>query len=1075
MKKTASLLTAFCLAVLATANPVGKQAALYTAQTYMLEKGKTVEVSPVPFHEGMKRKKAQSSDSSSSTGEGWGEAFYVFNAGSDGGYVIVSADDRTEPILGYVEQGTFDPDNIPENMRSWLQSYADQIKYIVDNDIQPGSPLLKKRNKVQGTRHSIPEILTTRWNQGHPYNLTCPHYYTDEDNEEHEYPATGCTATAMAQVMNFYKYPAQTKAEIPALTNKYTLENGTNESVTTLAIPANTIIDWEEMSDTYNCYDGHAHTAQEYAVANLMLYCGQAVGMSYGESSSANFSAEAFINYFGYDDSAFVGERYDYTIDDWFNMLYDEIEAGYPVLFSGFSSGGGHAFVLDGFDGDNLFHVNWGWGGSSNGWFLVGILNPDDNSGIGASSSSDGYSMSQRALFNLRLPDDVTAEPATALTIDNVEINGTKIKCNFINWTGFRNDFNGAIVKLNDDGTLSPVGSIATCNNQANNSYFSHEFEIKNKLPQGTYKLSPASKLKTANVWHPKYNMRNEYIEAVVKANKVPTLRFVTPTEDISIEAIEFPGTRIFETEQEVKVTFRNNKNDEYYREIYLFAGKTEEMVYTESRSLVTVRASETVQVSFFFTPEETGTYNLWFCTSSDGSGLVGTGTMEVITKDEAVTPNLYVSDFTVNNATNGIAYGERLVGKVNIRNRASEDFNGKVLFQIWSYKAGDEYVWSGPSKTVSLSIAAGQTVSAEFNFDNLSEGYTYYLPINYVGQEGELAGAGIWDHEWYMENGVLTWNNKGTISGWAYNSSLTTATNACGLYADCSNFTRLTPNSNPNTIYALASNMSVPSSLGKFNAVSGNHANSIKLVNDKAFYVPVNFKADEATFTYTFPATENGTGWHAFTLPFKPTEISEDGNPVTLDDENKHFWIYEFAAQGDNGEVIFAPATELRGSTPYIIAADASMAGRAVTFSATDVPFYKNGSDKMVVTSSSYKFFGTTLAPTVKDCYILNADGTAFEYITTSKTLTTLTSYFTTTLPDKQRLQSIVLPEVPRVPGDVNGDGEVDLSDAIMVTYYSLHVIPNNFKAAVADMNGDGEIDLSDAIIITYMSLGVK
>ena len=145
MKKTASLLIAFCLAVLATANPVGKQAALYTAQTYMLAKGKTVEVSPVSFQEGMKRKKAQSSDSPSPARD-WGEAFYVFNAGSDGGYIIVSADDRTEPILGYVEQGTFDPDNIPENMRSWLQSYADQIKYIVDNDIQPGSPLLKKRN-----------------------------------------------------------------------------------------------------------------------------------------------------------------------------------------------------------------------------------------------------------------------------------------------------------------------------------------------------------------------------------------------------------------------------------------------------------------------------------------------------------------------------------------------------------------------------------------------------------------------------------------------------------------------------------------------------------------------------------------------------------------------------------------------------------------------------------------------------------------------------------------------------------------------------------------------------------------
>ena len=107
-----------------------------------------------------------------------------------------------------------------------------------------------------------------------------------------------------------------------------------------------------------------------------------------------------------------------------------------------------------------------------------------------------------------------------------------------------------------------------------------------------------------------------------------------------------------------------------------------------------------------------------------------------------------------------------------------------------------------------------------------------------------------------------------------------------------------------------------------------------------------------------------------------------------------------------------------------------------------------------------------------------MNEDGTAFEYFSTNKTIAALGSYFTTTLSEEQRLPSIVLPEVPKAPilsGDVNGDGEVDLSDAIMVTYYSLHVAPDNFNVEAADMNGDGVVDLSDAIIIIYMSLGVK
>ena len=173
--------------------------------------------------------------------------------------------------------------------------------------------------------------------------------------------------------------------------------------------------------------------------------------MGWGPSSGANFSAEAYTKYFGYDNSCYVGERRDYSIDDWFDMLYNEIEQGFPVLFSGFSSGGGHAFVLDGFDGENLFHLNWGWGGGSNGWFLVGILNPGDTSGIGASSSSDGYSMSQRALFNLRLPDNNTAD--TYLFIKDVTVTGTSIRATFENRTGATGSYNMGIVKMEDDGS----------------------------------------------------------------------------------------------------------------------------------------------------------------------------------------------------------------------------------------------------------------------------------------------------------------------------------------------------------------------------------------------------------------------------------------------------------------------------------------------------------------------------------------------------------------------------------------------------------------------------------------------
>ena len=122
--------------------------------------------------------------------------------------------------------------------------------------------------------------------------------------------------------MNFYKFPEKTKAVIPGYSiTYYSKTNGSSKTVTQKAIARNTRIDWDNMRDTYNWADGHFANAQDSAVANLMHMCGQAVNMHYGPSSGANFSAEAYINYFGFDNSAYIGERGDYSIDDWFNLI----------------------------------------------------------------------------------------------------------------------------------------------------------------------------------------------------------------------------------------------------------------------------------------------------------------------------------------------------------------------------------------------------------------------------------------------------------------------------------------------------------------------------------------------------------------------------------------------------------------------------------------------------------------------------------------------------------------------------------------------------------------------------------
>ena len=147
--------------------------------------------------------------------------------------------------------------------------------------------------------------------------------------------------------------------------------------------------------------------------------------------------------------------------------------------------------------------------------------------------------------------------------------------------------------------------------------------------------------------------------------------------------------------------------------------------------------------------------------------------------------------------------------------------------------------------------------------------------------------------------------------------------------------------------------------------------------------------------------------------MPFKADSIFLDDEEVTLNDTLNHFWIYEFSAEG-NDKLFFKPATTLLAGAPYIIAADATMAGKSLVFQATNVPFYKTGTDKMLVTSPNFKFHGNTHSPKLKNIYVLNEEGTAFEYSTALKALNAMSSYFTTTLPDSLAPASIVLPDIP-------------------------------------------------------------
>lgn len=375
------LLAALCI----YAEPITREQARSKAESYLKKVNRASrKLSPVVNS----RKLAPRKSVSVSTNE----AYYVFNRGEAEGYVIVAGDDRIDGVLGYTDEGDFDYANLPSNMRYWLDDYASYIAYLQDNPSYA-------RRKVP-THKAISYMMTTKWNQGDPYNQQCPMYFDLGRS------VTGCVATAMAQVLYFQraKSVTETQADMPAY-SAWAEKPYNGQYLQVEGIPAGSPIDWDNMLDTYG---GSATQKQKTAVANLMHYCGVSVQMGYTNSSSGAQSymvADAMKKYFGYGESVQYIQQYSYSEDEWDNKIYNELANGRVVYLSGANSEGGHAFVTDGYDGNQCYHINWGWGGSADGYFLLSSLNPSVQGIGGTSGDAGGYNQYRDAVIGCE-PDN---------------------------------------------------------------------------------------------------------------------------------------------------------------------------------------------------------------------------------------------------------------------------------------------------------------------------------------------------------------------------------------------------------------------------------------------------------------------------------------------------------------------------------------------------------------------------------------------------------------------------------------------------------------------------------------------
>ena len=318
-----------------------------------------------------------------------GNAFYVFNI-DGGGWVIVAGDDSAKQVLAYGNTGNIDMNNMPGNMKAYLNMLKGQIETA---QAYKGKTIPVKASK---NRTVVEPLLKSTWGQGEPWNLLCP------TNSLGQRTSVGCAPLAMAQVMNYWKYPNEV-SEISGYSGNY------------ISLPATTF-NYDLILDQYRYYDPVTGNPiivdytedQANEVAKLSRYCGQACKSRYGNSgtSTGSYSYDQRDGFktFGYNENLqligkdafyYTDNSNDYTIDDWCALICTELEAGHPIPYHDVWEG--HAWVLDGVDADGKFHMNWGFNGKFDGWYEIDALSfhpyGDDEIWDFSQSSNSGNQM----------------------------------------------------------------------------------------------------------------------------------------------------------------------------------------------------------------------------------------------------------------------------------------------------------------------------------------------------------------------------------------------------------------------------------------------------------------------------------------------------------------------------------------------------------------------------------------------------------------------------------------------------------------------------------------------------------
>ena len=724
MKRLSIVFLLLMTTIVGIGAPVTKQQARQWAQEFMSQRGVQIVAEP-------RRAPGMAVDAEM-------QPFYVFNTVANKGFVIIAGDDCAEHVLGYVTEGSYDENNLPDNFRAWLEMMTDKIRdaeRLCDeagtlNNFGLNSSDSSLIEETMAPHHipthpAITPLIKTKWDQG--YSTQNGYIYNEETPViDNEHCITGCGATAGAQVMNYYQHPQKATKKVPG----YTIEGSPVNNQTKVALPAYKF-NWSAMKNVYT--DGDTLTTSSNAVSMLMKYCGWAANMSYGldgSYSNENIMAQNMVKYFDYDPNTLrTVSSNNYSVNEWDALIYGELSEARPIIFSGQEwHSDGHIFICDGYDGAGLYHFNWGWGGYCDGYFSLHAANCNLYGIYEDGVFASGYILDMYATIGLQ-PNSGAAPPSVDDIVAHVfdtSVDGKDIFMAIGNDNGQPYGFSYGLGKKASNGTFTPVWQADYSNSELSSGwyyYFNLDASTFN-LANGTHSLYPISKVAGSNQW--KQCTPNTLIYTVNVSGSSVTVEL--PKANLSITKFDFPGAKVATKIQRVVATVKST-GDEYTKPLYLFASKNKKKMGTAVYcSGTAIEANKTEDVMFCFLPETAGTYYLWVCTDEEGTDVVGTGSVAIA--------SIPTTEVTFDVLSHDIIPRSTATVTIKVKNTSSVMYYEDLKIELYGkYDGNNYYSWIEDRIIESPLIQSGETRELTVRFSDLDVGrkyrvYWYYAPF---------------------------------------------------------------------------------------------------------------------------------------------------------------------------------------------------------------------------------------------------------------------------------------------------------------------------------------------------------